>query len=48
MTKEETTVFKGIAMLLMLIHHLFMDSTTLEVMNVHSLCSQIEPVKKSL
>ena len=39
MTKEETTVFKGIAMLLMLIHHLFMDSTTLEVMNVHSLCS---------
>ena len=40
MTKEETTVFKGIAMLLMLIHHLFMDNATLEVMNVHSLCSR--------
>lgn len=34
MTKYETTILKGIAIVLMLTHHLFADSATLEMMNV--------------
>ena len=34
MTKEESTILKGIAIIFMYIHHLFGDLTTLETMNV--------------
>lgn len=37
MSKEETNIFKGIAIILMFVHHLFMDNDVLDMMNVHSI-----------
>lgn len=35
MTKKQTNVFKGVAIILMFVHHLFGDAGVLKDMNVH-------------
>ena len=37
MSKEKTNIFKGIAIILMFVYHLFMDNDVLDMMNVHSI-----------
>ena len=40
MTKKQTNVFKGVAIILMFVHHLFGDAGVLKDMNVHPFVPQ--------